>query len=371
MIKLNPLIIGDLKIEVPIIQGGMGVKVSMAPLASAVANCGGAGTIASVGLAYGTPENETDYLNASKEALRSEIRKARELTSGVIGVNIMLALTNYQDLVQVAVEEKADFIVSGAGLPLRLPEFTQGSSIKLIPIVSSAKAIKIIIKTWVRRYQRFPDAIVVEGPLAGGHLGFRFEELTQGSGDSLESLVTEVIKTVKEYEKEANISIPVIAAGGIFDGKDIAKFIKLGAKGVQMATRLVTTNECSVADEFKELYLKAGPEDVVIIKSPVGLPGRAIKTAFIEKMMRGEKDTIRCLYKCLITCNPATAPYCIAKALCNASIGDLDNAVVFVGSNVGRVKEIVTVKQLITELVDETVKELSSAEIIEENKSNK
>ena len=370
MAKLNPLIIGDLKIEVPIIQGGMGVKVSTAPLASAVANCGAAGTIASVGLAYGTPENETDYLNASNEALRNEIRKARELTSGVVGVNIMVALTNYQELVQVSVEEKADFIVSGAGLPLRLPEFIQGSPIKLIPIVSSAKAAKIIIKTWLRRYKRSPDAIVVEGPLAGGHLGFKFEELTQGSGDSLESLVTDVLKTVEEYEEEANVSIPVIAAGGIFDGKDIAKFIKLGVKGVQIATRFVTTVECSVADEFKKLYLKAEAEDVVIIKSPVGLPGRAIKTAFIEKMIRGEKDPIRCLYKCLITCDPATAPYCIAKALCNASIGDLDNAVVFVGSNVERVKKIVTVKQLIDELADEAAKYLDYTGTAEEVKSN-
>ena len=360
MFKLNPLVIGDLKIEVPIIQGGMGVKVSMAPLASAVANCGGAGTIASVGLAYGTPENETDYLNASNEALRNEIRKARKLTSGVIGVNIMVALTNYQELVQATVKEKADFIVSGAGLPLRLPEFVEDSSIKLIPIVSSAKAAKIIIKTWSRRYRRFPDAIVVEGPLAGGHLGFKFEEINEGSGDSLENLVADVLKTVEECETESNVSIPIIAAGGIFDGKDIAKFIKLGAKGVQIATRFVATVECSVADEFKEAYLKAEEEDIVIIESPVGLPGRAIKTTFIERIMRGEKDPIKCLYKCLITCNPVTAPYCIAKALCNASIGDLDNAVVFTGSNVPKIKAIVPVKQLINELVDETAKELSS-----------
>jgi len=336
----------------------MGVKVSTAPLASAVANSGAAGTIASVGLAYGTPDNETDYLNASREALRSEIRKARESTSGVIGVNIMVALTNYQELVQVAVEEKADFIISGAGLPLRLPGFTQNSSIKLIPIVSSPKAAKIIIKTWSRRYQRFPDAIIVEGPLAGGHLGFKFEELNQASADSLESLVVNVLKTVETYEKESSVSIPVIAAGGIFDGKDIAKFIKLGVKGVQMATRFVATEECTVADEFKELYLKANAEDIVIIKSPVGLPGRAIKTAFIKKVMRGEKDQFKCAYKCLITCDPATAPYCIAKALCNASIGDLDNAVVFTGSNVPKVKAIVPVKQLIDELVDDAVKEL-------------
>jgi len=360
MSKLNPLLIGDLKIEVPIIQGAMGVRVSIAPLVSAVANCGAAGTIASVGLAFGTPENETDYLNASREALRSEIRKSKQSTPGIIGVNIMVALTNYQELVGVAVEEKADFIVSGAGLPLKLPGFTKGSSIKLIPIVSSAKAANIIIKTWNKRYGRFPDAIVVEGPLAGGHLGFKFEELTQKSGASLESLVVDVLKVAKEYEQKSGLSIPVIAAGGIFDGKDIARFIKLGAKGVQIATRFVATEECSVADEFKELYLKAGDEDVIIIKSPVGMPGRAIRTVFIEKMMRGEKQPVNCPYKCLITCDPSIVPYCIAKALCNASIGDLDNAVVFTGGNVSEVKAIVPVKQLIDELIDKAAKELDA-----------
>jgi len=270
----------------------------------------------------------------------------------------MVALTNYQQLVKASVDAKADFIISGAGLPLRLPEFTQGSPIKLIPIVSSAKAARIIIKTWIRRYRRFPDAIIVEGPLAGGHLGFKMEELIQHSGRSLENLTIDVLRTVEEYEKESKVSIPVIAAGGIFDGKDIAKFIKLGAKGVQIATRFVTTEECSVADEFKELYIKAEAEDIAIIDSPVGLPGRAIKTAFIEKIMRGEKDPINCVYKCLITCDPSVVPYCIAKALCNASIGDLDNAIVFAGCNVSRVKSIVPVKQLIDELVDEAAKEL-------------
>lgn len=358
--KLKPLIIGDLEIKIPIIQGGMGVKVSTASLASAVANCGGAGTIASVGLAYGTPENETDYLNASREALRVEIRKAKELTSGVVGVNIMVALTNYEDLVQVAAIERADFIVSGAGLPLRLPEFAKGTSIKLIPIVSSAKAAGIIIKTWNRRYERFPDAFVVEGPLAGGHLGFKSEDLKPPQENCLENLVVDVIKIVKEYEDKFKVTIPVIAAGGIFDGGDVARFFKLGAKGVQIATRFVATKECSVADEFKELYLRAKDEDVVIIDSPVGLPGRVIKTGFVEKMIRGETDPIKCLYKCLITCDPETAPYCIAKALCNASIGDLDNAVVFTGSNVSRVRKIVSVKELMDDIVSETIKELDN-----------
>ena len=359
--ELKPLKIGDLEIKIPIIQGGMGVKVSTASLASAVASYGGAGTIASVGLAYGTPGNETRYLESSKEALSDEIRKAKALTSGVVGVNIMVALTNYEDLVRISAAEKADFIISGAGLPLRLPEFVKGSSIKLIPIVSSAKATNIILKTWNRRYGRLPDAFVVEGPLAGGHLGFKPEDLKPPKDNSLEDIVVDVIKIVKEYEEKFKVTIPVIAGGGIFDGGDVARFLKLGAQGVQMATRFVTTKECSVADEFKELYLRAGEEDVVIIDSPVGLPGRAIKTAFIEKMMRGEKDPIRCLYKCLITCDPLTAPYCIAKALCNASIGDLDNAVVFTGSKVPRIDKIISVKELMDDIVSEAIKELNKA----------
>ncbi len=358
--KLKPLLIGDLKIEIPLIQGGMGVRVSMAPLASAVANCGAAGTIASVGLAYGMDETTTTFVNGSKEALKQEIRKAKQLTKGVIGVNIMVALSNYEDLVQIAVEEKADFIISGAGLPLSLPEITGSSSVKLIPIVSSARAADIILKTWKRRYHRIPDAMVVEGPMAGGHLGFKLEDLRTQSSHTLENLVADVLQAVKGYEPRPGIKIPVIAAGGIFDGKDIAKFLMLGVQGVQMATRFVATFECSVPDAFKKLYLAAKQEDVVIIDSPVGMPGRAIMTDFVRKVVAGEKVAFTCSYKCLRSCDPKTVPYCIARALCNAVDGDLDNAVVFAGSNVAKVKEIVSVKDLIHELVDETNAALAS-----------
>ncbi|MBL7131923.1 MAG: nitronate monooxygenase, partial [Candidatus Omnitrophica bacterium] len=355
--ELNPLIIGDLEIEIPIIQGGMGVKVSMASLASAVANCGGAGTIASVCLGYGTQENETNFVKASREGLQKEIRQAKKLTQGVVGVNVMVALSNYEDLVRTTVKEKADFIVSGAGLPLKLPEFTEGTLIKLIPIVSSARAADIIIRAWRKRYNRLPDAIVVEGSLAGGHLGFKFEDLIAHKENKLENLVVDVLKMVKEYEKELDINIPVIAAGGIFDGKDVAKFLKLGAKGVQIATRFVATFECSVADEFKELYLAAREEDIVIIESPVGMPGRAIRTKFIDRVMAGVQMPIKCNYRCLRACKPKTAPYCIAEALFKAVSGDLDNAVVFAGSNVSRVKKIISVKELMNGIVSEAIEE--------------
>lgn len=356
--ELKPLIINDLKIQIPVIQGGMGVRVSTASLASAVANYGGAGTIASVGLGYGTEENETNFVKASREGLQKEIRQTKELTQGVVGVNILVAVSNYEDLARTAVKEKADFIVSGAGLPLRLPEFTEDSSIKLIPIVSSARAANIIIRSWRKRYNRLPDAIVVEGPLAGGHLGFKSEDLKPLEKDSLENIVLDVLGIIKEYETKWSINIPVIAAGGIFDGKDVAKFLKLGVKGVQIATRFVATHECSVADEFKELYLAAREEDVVIIESPVGMPGRAIMTKFIDRIIHGERMPVKCSYQCLKTCIPKSVPYCIAEALFNAVSGDLDNAVVFAGSNVSKVKKIISVKALMDDIVQETIEEL-------------
>ena len=354
--EVKPLFIGDLEIKIPIIQGAMGVMISRASLASAVANCDGAGTIASVGLGYGTKENETDFVKSSREGLQNEIRRAKKLTRGVVGVNIMVALSNYEDLVRTAVKEEVDFIVSGAGLPLRLPEFTKGTSIKLIPIVSSARAIDIIIRAWRKRYNRLPDAIVVEGPLAGGHLGFKFEDLRAHKENMLEDIVVDTLKAVKEYERGSGINMPVIAAGGIFDGKDVAKFLKLGAKGVQIATRFVATFECSVAREFKELYLAAGEEDVVLIKSPVGMPGRAIRTEFIDRVMHGERIPIKCGYRCLKTCDPRTTPYCIMQALYNAVEGNVDNAVVFAGSNVSKVKKIISVKELMDDIVSEAVK---------------
>lgn len=355
--ELQPLMIGDLKVPIPIVQGGMGVKVSTASLASAVANCGGAGTIASVGLAYGIDETGRKLVEASDEALRNEIRKARELTDGVIGVNIMFALSNYKELVETTVKQGADFIVSGAGLPLNLPGLVGDSPIRLIPIVSSARAAGLIIKTWKRRYNRLPDAIVVEGPKAGGHIGFKFEDLTSDQTTPLETLVVEVLNLVREYE--SRVTIPVIAAGGLFDGKDIAAFFALGAQGAQMATRFVATHECSVADAFKRLYISAKQEDIVIIDSPVGMPGRAIRTKFTDRVMSGRREPFRCSYKCLRTCDPRSVPYCIAKALGNAAAGDLDNAVVFAGSNVSRVTRIVSVKELMDELVLEATDRLS------------
>jgi len=356
MKKLKPLIIGDLEIKVPIVQGGMGVKISTASLASAVANCGGAGTLASVGLGDDRQENRADYPKASREGLIYEIRQTKKSTKGIFGVNIMVALSNYEDLVSTTVKQGVDFIVSGAGLPLRLPELTEGTKIKLIPIVSSARAADIIIKTWQRRYNRIPDAIVVEGPLAGGHLGFKYEDIMSRKTDLLENITKDVITLVKNL----GLKIPVIAGGGIYDGTRIADFLKLGASGVQIATPFVTTFECSVPDNFKELYLTAKEEDILIIASPVGMPGRALRTKFIDGVMKGEKRPISCNYICLKTCDPHTAPYCIAEAMFNAAIGDLDNAIVFTGAVPPKIKRIISVNELMDTLVNGALEGLNT-----------
>ena len=368
--KLNPLIIGDLRIEVPIIQGGMGVRVSVAPLAAAVANCGAAGTIASVGLPPDTDQNRADVPKSSREHLQQEIRKARELSDGVIGVNIMVALSNYEDLVRTTVKEDVDFIISGAGLPVSLPEFAEGSDVKLIPLIASARGAELVLKTWKRRYNRLPDALIVEGPLSGGHIaGYSLKELescrsSMKTKPLLENALKDVLALAREYEKAHNAAIPVIAAGGIFDGKDIARFLRMGASGVQLGTRFVATRECSAAEEFKKLYISARDEDIVFIQSPVGMPAKVIRTPFIDDILRGEKKDFTCNYRCLRTCDPSTVQFCIAKALIDAVEGDIDNAVVLAGTNVSRIKEIVPVRELIDELVEEAAKELNESEAL-------
>ncbi|MBU0683227.1 MAG: nitronate monooxygenase family protein [Candidatus Omnitrophota bacterium] len=363
--ELKPLVIGDLEIKIPIIQGGMGVRVSTSSLAAAVANCGAGGTIASVGLAPDTEENRVDVPKSCREHLQKEIRRAKSLSDKAIGVNIMVALSNYEDMVRTTVQEKADYIISGAGLPISLPEFVEGSPIKLIPLIASARGAKLLLKTWKRRYNRFPSAFVVEGPLSGGHIaGHRLEVLKSlrekmRTEPILENAVKDILDLVGEYEKEYGISIPVIPAGGIFDGKDVAKFLKMGAKGVQLGTRFVATFECSVADAFKQLYLDADEDDIVFIQSPVGMPAKALRTKFLNDILRGERKKFDCNYQCLRTCDPATVQYCIAKALINAADGDIDNAVVFAGTNVSKVNKIVSVKELIDEIVAETIAELN------------
>lgn len=353
--KLPNLNIGNIMAKLPIIQGGMGVAISMADLAAAVANEGGIGVIATVGICYNEPDAFTNFVESNKRALRNEIRKARTLTKGILGVNILGAMTNYEDMVNTAIEEGIDVIISGAGLPLNLPRnrIQNKSDVKLIPIASSGRSAAIICKSWDNKYKCVPDAVIVEGPKAGGHLGFSREELSRMEDHSLDKLVADVIAAVKPYSEKYGRNIPVIAAGGIFTGEDIAKFLELGCAGVQMATRFVATNECNADIKFKEAFISAKENDIVLIQSPVGLPGRAIKNKFLELVENGKKVPVNCAYHCLKTCKVEQSPYCIALALINAAKGKLENGFAFCGANAFRVKQIVSVKELVCELMTE------------------
>lgn len=350
---MQELRIGDLKIKLPIIQGGMGIGISMSGLASAVANEGGVGVIAVAGIGMRDPEYTRDFIQANIRALKEEIRKARDLSNGIIGVNIMVALTNFADMVRTAVSEKIDIIFSGAGLPMNLPEFLNpGSKTKLVPIVSSGRAAGLLCKKWTESYEYLPDAFVVEGPKAGGHLGFKVGDLDKPDF-ALEKLVPEVRDHIREYEEKYDKHIPVIAAGGIYTGADILNIMKLGADGVQMATRFVTTDECDASDKFKQTYIDAKEEDIEIIMSPVGMPGRAINNEFIDKISRGEKRPVKCPYKCIKTCDIEKTPYCIFAALLNAMKGNFFNGFAFAGTNAFRARKIISVKETIQNLIRE------------------
>jgi nitronate monooxygenase len=351
--KLRPLQIGDLAARVPIVQGGMGVGISLSGLASAVATEGGIGVIASAGIGMAEPDFFTNYAEANLRALRAEIRKARAETSGILGLNIMVALSNFADLVRTAIEENIDIIFSGAGLPLNMPQYRDAATrTKLVPIVSSGRAAALLCKRWTARFDYLPDGLVVEGPRAGGHLGFTIEQITDPAF-ALERLVPEVIEAVRPFADAAGKSIPIIAAGGIYSGADIRRFLEMGAAGVQMATRFVTTRECDASEAFKQTYLDAKEEDIMIIKSPVGMPGRAIRNKFIEAVNRGEKQPYQCPYHCIVTCDFENTPYCIALALINAQKGILTSGFPFAGANAYRTTAIVSVKELMDSLVRE------------------
>lgn len=350
---LPPLRIGDLTASLPIIQGGMGVGVSLSGLASAVAHEGGIGVIACAGIGMTEPDMARNFEAANLRALSKEIRRARSLSPGLLGVNIMVALTNFGDLVKTALDEGVDFIFSGAGLPLDLPRYRRGGDrTALVPIVSSGRAARLIARRWTERFQYPPDAVVVEGPRAGGHLGFRPEQLTDPAF-RLECLLAEVLAALRPFEAAAGRPIPVIAGGGIYTGADIYRFLQLGAAGVQMATRFVTTLECDAAPAFKAAYLRATPEDTVIIQSPVGMPGRALQNAFLADVRAGKRMPFTCPYHCIVTCDHTTAPYCIALALINAQRGRMEHGFAFAGANAHRATEIVSVKALMETLLAE------------------
>lgn len=350
MKKLN---IGNLSIPVPIIQGGMGVGISLSGLASAVANEGGVGVISAAGLGVLYKNLSKNYLEASILGLKEELRKAREKTKGVIGVNVMVALSNFTDLVTTAIAEKADIIFAGAGMPLNLPSFLQKDSVtKLVPIISSGRAAKLICEKWHSIYNYLPDALVIEGPKAGGHLGFKNEQIND-EHYKLENILPEVLEEVREIEAKYEKKIPVIVAGGIYSGEDIRNFMEMGADGVQMGTRFVTTTECDASDIFKQTYIDAHEEDIEIIKSPVGMPGRAIFSNFIQKIKEGAKQPKVCPFHCIKTCDISKSPYCIITALYNAFKGNMENGYAFAGANAFKATRIMSVKETFRSLLEE------------------
>lgn len=348
---------GELIAQLPIIQGGMGIGISLSGLAVAVANEGGIGVIASAGIGQ---QNSFKVKTSNSNALSYELRHAKSLTSGIIGVNAMVALSDYLMVVKTAIVERSDIIFSGAGLPLELAdkfrkvcdEVKEQIKTKLVPIVSSARAAKIICQKWLNNADYLPDAVVVEGPKAGGHLGFSLKHLAD-SNYALETLVPQVVEVLKPFENKAGRAIPVIAAGGISRGEDIRRFLQLGAAGIQMGTRFIATDECDADYRLKLALVNSGMNDTAIIQSPVGMPGRAIKNEFIETIAREGKIAFECPFHCLKTCSPATSPYCITNALLNAVRGKLNKAIIFSGTNAGSINNIVSVRQLMMTLYEQ------------------
>ena len=351
--EIPSLNIGGLISKVAIVQGGMGVGISMSGLASAVANEGGIGVIAGAMAGIGEPDCRDNATEANTRVLRNEIRAARSRTKGVLGVNIMVALTHFSDLVRTAIDEGIDIIFSGAGLPLDLPKYlTRGARTKLVPIISSARAASLICKKWMSKFNYLPDAFVVEGPKAGGHIGFKPDQI-DNPRFALETIVKEVVEAIKPLEKQHKRTIPIIAAGGIFTGADIHTFLKLGASGVQMGTRFVATHECDADDAFKQAYINAGKDDLMVIESPVGMPGRAIRNSFLASLADGAQKPFRCVYKCVKSCQPEKSPYCIALALAAARKGLLKKGFAFAGANAYLVDKIISVKELMDSLKNE------------------
>lgn len=349
---LPKLVIGDKIADIPIIQGGMGVGVSRSGLAGAVAKEGAIGIISTAQIGYDEDGFENNQAQANIKAIEKHIKRAKKIANGkgLVGVNVMTALKHYREHVRTAAGAGADVIICGAGLPVDLPELVKDSDCKIAPIVSSERACNIILKMWSHRYDRTADFIVVEGPEAGGHLGYSKEQLEHIEEYDFDEEIKKIICAKQKYENEYNVNIPVIVAGGVFTREDIKHMLEIGAQGVQIASRFVATEECDASQEYKNMYLNAKAGDICIVKSPVGMPGRAVRNRFIEKVEK-ERQKIEKCYQCLENCNPADVPYCITKALISAVRGDIDNGLIFCGSNVDRINKIVSVHDLIKELV--------------------
>lgn len=349
MRNIKSLVIGDLTARVPVIQGGMGVGVSLSSLAGAVAAEGGIGVISTAQIGYREPDFDDDPIGANLRAIKTEIRKAREIAKGgILGVNIMVATRKYEEYVKAAVEAGIDLIISGAGLPMELPKLVGAAKTKLAPIVSSVKSAQVIMRYWWKKYNRLPDAVVIEGPLAGGHLGFHKEQLEDIDELQYDDEVRAIIEKVDETAAAHETDIPVIMAGGVYNREDMERYLEMGASGVQVATRFVTTYECDADNAYKQSYIDAKQEDIVIVQSPVGMPGRAILNPFMKKAKAGQIPHGKC-HLCVSTCKPDATPYCITDALVNAVKGNIDDGLLFCGANAYRATKLEHVKDIMDE----------------------
>lgn len=348
MKKVN---IGEYTLEIPLIQGGMGVGVSLGNLAGHVAKCGGMGMISTAQIGFKEPDFQTNVKQANQRAIFKEIKKAKEIASGhgMVGVNIMVALRDYKEHVKAAIQAGADCIISGAGLPLGLPGLIGQAKTMIAPIVSSGKACRLILRSWDRKFQKTADFIVIEGVKAGGHLGFKKEDVLSHHAQPLLEILADVKKEIMAYQIKYQKHIPIFVAGGIFTHEEIINAIQAGADGVQMGTRFIGTKECDASEAYKEAFVNCCQDDIVIVDSPVGLPGRAMNNAFVKK---GHHPIKRC-FACISSCHMTNAPYCITEALINAVNGDLDHGLIFTGVNGYRINKIVSVKELISELMGE------------------
>ncbi|MDD3204852.1 MAG: nitronate monooxygenase [Lachnospiraceae bacterium] len=341
--------IGDLVARIPVIQGGMGVGISLSELAGAVAAQGGIGTISAAQIGFRNPEFAKNPIETNLKVIKEEIEKAREIAKGgIIAINIMVATQFYDRYVKAAIDAGVDMIVSGAGLPMTLPKIAENAKTKLAPIVSSVKSADVICKYWLKKFSRLPDLVVIEGPKAGGHLGFSREQLDHIDEMDYDKEIVDIIAKVKEYAKIQEKEIPVVVAGGIYDREDMEHVMALGADGVQVATRFVTTYECDADEAYKKAYLDAKKEDIIIVQSPVGMPGRAILNPFMKKVKEGKIPHGRC-YNCISTCKPLETPYCITEALSNAAEGNIDNGLLFCGANAYRSTKMEYVKDIMQE----------------------
>ena len=343
--KKNLFSIGKKQVRVPIVQGGMGVGISLGRLAGTVAKEGGAGTISAAQIGFKEPDFYENPIEANKRAIHKEMQKARAISpDGIVGFNLMVAMNDYETYAHEVIAAGADFIVSGAGLPVDLPAYTADSDIAIAPIVSTQKSAHVILKFWDKKYKRTADFIVIEGPMAGGHLGFHKEQLEEFTPDIYGEEVKKIITVVQKYEEKYEKKIPVILAGGIYDHADYERAFSLGADGVQIATRFVTTEECDADEHYKQTYIQAEKPvfyDDFNLRSAVLCVFGLVISLWYQRI-----PPTKCL-RCIHTCNPAETPYCITEALIHAAKGETENALLFCGGRAYEAKTIETVKKVI------------------------